>query len=110
MTNDAYTKIEICMQQHMKRPYIAKENDYRAIKQLFASDVPLDWILEGIERVFATRPENASRIHSFTYVAEILKDDRTKELVKRDESVELISFESRANISQSGSKSSYSIR
>lgn len=109
MQNDAYVEIEICMQQHMQRPYIAKENDYRAIKQLLASEVPLDWILEGIERVFSIRAENASRIRSFSYVAEILKDDWAKELVKRDESVDPIDFKTRANSSQNGYQSSHRI-
>lgn len=108
--SNPYAEIEFCMQRHMKRPYIAKENDYRSLKQMLNSQVPLEWILAGIDRVFAERGEKAVRIRSFSYVAEILKDEWAKELVKREEIIDAIDFKRRAKISQNGYGASYRMK
>ncbi|MCL6631586.1 MAG: hypothetical protein K6T63_03060 [Alicyclobacillus herbarius] len=71
------------MMQHLGRPYIAKENDYRAIKQLLASGVPIDFILDGIDYTFATFADK--HIRSFAYCAEVIKQRWACELAKRQE-------------------------
>lgn len=81
--NDPYLAVDYRMMQHLGRPYIAKENDYRAIKQLLASGVPIDFILEGIDYTFATFADK--HIRSFAYCAEVIKQRWTCELVKRQE-------------------------
>lgn len=91
---DAYSEIEARMQMHMGRPYIAKQKDYIAIKEFLVSDIPLDWILSGIDRVFASRPDTRDRIRGFAYVAEVLKDDWACELAKQAP-VQPIHFEHR---------------
>ena len=88
-----YTEIEFLMQKNLVRPYIAKENDYRAIKELLVSDVPLDWILGETQRQFDLRPDCRHKARSFGYMAEILKDSWQCELAKKAP-VEPLDFES----------------
>ncbi|MCF8567025.1 hypothetical protein LLE49_20090 [Alicyclobacillus tolerans] len=83
------------MQAQLQRPYIAKENDYRAIKELLISEVPLEWILKGIDSVFEMITESRKRIRGFSYVAEILKDEWAKEIVKNEEVVQTLDFKNR---------------
>ncbi|MCF8568327.1 helix-turn-helix domain-containing protein [Alicyclobacillus tolerans] len=105
-----YEEIEIRMQAQLQRPYIAKENDYRAIKELLVSGVPLDWILDGVDRVFEMRQDSQKRIHGFSYVAEVLKDEWAKELVKNEEVVQPIDFKNRAQNPQRDVSSSSTIK
>ncbi|SDX04698.1 Helix-turn-helix domain-containing protein [Alicyclobacillus hesperidum] len=78
---DPYLAIDQRMTMHLGRPYIAKENDYRAIKQLLESGVPMEFILAGIDYTFATFADRRPR--SFAYCAEVIKDRWACELAKR---------------------------
>jgi DNA-binding MarR family transcriptional regulator len=82
-SGDPYVAVDDRMMQHLGRPYIAKENDYRAIKQLLASGVPIDFILDGIDYTFATFAHK--NIRSFAYCAEVIKQRWACELAKRQE-------------------------
>ncbi|MBF8376483.1 transcriptional regulator [Alicyclobacillus mali] len=79
--DDPYIAIDQRMMMHLGRPYIAKENDYRAIKQLLESGVPMDFILAGIDYTFATFADRRPR--SFAYCAEVIKERWAAELAKR---------------------------
>lgn len=61
--NDPFEQIELAMMTNMGRPYIAKRDDYIAIKRWLTSQVPLSWIIDGIHRVFSQRP--GATIRSF---------------------------------------------
>jgi hypothetical protein len=82
---DPYLAVEYRMMQHLGRPYIAKENDYRAIKQLLANGVPLDFILDGIDYTLTTFADK--NIRSFSYCAEVIKQRWACELAKREAAV-----------------------
>ncbi|WP_029421813.1 helix-turn-helix domain-containing protein [Alicyclobacillus macrosporangiidus] len=82
---DPYLAVDYRMMQHLGRPYIARENDYRAIKQLLDSGVPLDFILDGIDYTFATFAHK--KIRSFAYCAEVIKQRWACELAKREAAV-----------------------
>lgn len=110
MTRNPYAELEFYMQRNLGRPYIAKENDYRAMKELLTSGVPLDWILSGVDRVFEMRDDSKKRIHGFAYVAEVLKDEWAKELVKSEENVQPIDFKKRMQNGQRDISSSSTIK
>ncbi|MCL6441902.1 MAG: MarR family transcriptional regulator [Alicyclobacillus sp.] len=79
--DDPYLAVDYRMMQHLGRPYVAKENDYMAIKQLLASGVPIDFILDGIDYTFSTYADK--HIHSFAYCAEVIKQRWAGEMAKQ---------------------------
>nr|WP_242549386.1 helix-turn-helix domain-containing protein [Alicyclobacillus mali (ex Roth et al. 2021)] len=79
--DDPYMAIDQRMTMHLGRPYFAKGNDYRALKELTASGVPMDFILAGIDYTFATFADRRPR--SFAYCAEVIKERWAAEIAKR---------------------------
>ncbi|WP_304459041.1 helix-turn-helix domain-containing protein [Alicyclobacillus sendaiensis] len=79
--DDPYMAIDQRMTMHLGRPYFAKGNDYRALKELTASGVPMDFILAGIDYTFATFADRRPR--SFAYCAEVIKERWVAEIAKR---------------------------
>ena len=79
--DDSYMAIDQRMTMHLGRPYFAKGNDYRALKELTASGVPMDFILAGIDYTFATFADRRPR--SFAYCAEVIKERWAAEVAKR---------------------------
>ncbi len=84
---EACQAVEIRMIQHTGKRFIVKREDYKALKQLLASGIPLDFILTGIDRAFERNPD----ISTFRYCAKVITDLWGKELAKR-ESVAPIDF------------------
>ncbi|GMA59508.1 hypothetical protein GCM10025858_40120 [Alicyclobacillus sacchari] len=82
--DDPYITIDQRMTMHLGRPYFAKGNDYRALKELTASGVPMDFILAGIDYTFAAFADRRPR--SFAYCAEVIKQRWAAELAKRTRS------------------------
>lgn len=79
--DDPYMAIDQRMTMHLGRPYFAKGNDYRALKELAASGVPMDFILAGIDYTFTAFADRRPR--SFAYCAEVIKQRWAAELAKR---------------------------
>ncbi|TDY42140.1 hypothetical protein C7445_11812 [Alicyclobacillus sacchari] len=79
--DDPYITIDQRMTMHLGRPYFAKGNDYRALKELTASGVPMDFILAGIDYTFAAFADRRPR--TFAYCAEVIKQRWAAELAKR---------------------------
>ena len=79
--DDSCMAIDQRMTMHLGRPYFAKGNDYRALKELTASGVSMDFILAGIDYTFATFADRRPR--SFAYCAEVIKERWAAEVAKR---------------------------
>lgn len=81
--NDPYMQVDNRMSQHLGRIYMAKQDDYRAIKQLLESQVPLDFILAGIDFTFANFSDR--KINSFGYCAKVITQQWAREMVKHED-------------------------
>ncbi len=81
--NGPYVQVDKRMSQHLGRIYIAKQDDYRAIKQLLGSQVPLDFILAGIDFTFANFGDR--EINSFGYCAKVITQQWALEKAKRED-------------------------
>ncbi|QSO48681.1 MarR family transcriptional regulator [Alicyclobacillus mengziensis] len=79
---DPYEAIELRMRNHVDYPYTSKQRDYEALNELLEHQVPLHFILDGIDYTFAQYP--TKRINSFAYCAEVIKQRWGTETAKRN--------------------------
>lgn len=86
--NDPYAQVDNRMSQHLGRIYMAKQEDYRAIKQLLENQVPLDFMLAGIDYTFANFGNR--EINSFGYCAKVITQQWALEIAKQAEVKPLI--------------------
>ncbi len=81
--DDPFVQVDNRMSQHLKRIYIAKQEDYRAIRQLLDSQVPLGFILAGIDYTFANFGDR--KINSFGYCMKIITQRWALEKEKQED-------------------------
>lgn len=79
---DPYAAVEHRMSKHLSRPYNGQANEYRVLKQLLESGVPIDFVLTGIDYTFSTYTDRG--IRSFAYCAEVIKRLWASEMAKQD--------------------------
>lgn len=88
--DDPYTQVNLRMRSHTKNPqYRPKEGDYSCLNKLLKSQVPLDFILRGIDFTFSI--DSSKTIQSFAYCAKIIAQQWALELEKQAD-VEPIDF------------------
>ncbi|WP_067924810.1 hypothetical protein [Alicyclobacillus shizuokensis] len=77
---EAYTQeVERQMVVCGKTNYIAKKDDAKAIRKLYDSGVPIEFVRKGIAKSFARNPD----IGSFQYCYKVIADDWATEMAKR---------------------------
>jgi hypothetical protein len=77
----ACEEIELRMMQHTGKQYIMRPDEVLEIRRLLASQVPLDFILAGIDHTF--NRAKGRKISRFSYCVEVIKDLWQVELAKR---------------------------
>jgi hypothetical protein len=82
---DPYEEMQIRMQVRMNRVYQARPNDAKALNELLQQQVPVEFILHGIDAAFDRDPN--TKISSFAYCAPIIKDLWAVEIAKQEVAV-----------------------
>lgn len=80
-TFDPYEAVESRMRRHVDDSYVAKRRDYDALNELLENEIPLRFILAGIDYTFTQYP--TKKINSFVYCAQVIKERWQVETAKR---------------------------
>lgn len=75
---DPYKAVEDRMSMHMGKPFVVKGEGYHALKTLIESEVPLQFILEGVDVAF----ERNKQVSAFQYCAKVIEGLWTDEIAK----------------------------